>query len=243
MTSCLINLTSSAGDGTHGDFVIQFIPTIQLKGEQFEIALVSANIWYTWFNLSAAVGNVNFRYYNGAVWKTAAFTDGLYSLDRMNSFIKSIISANGDTAANFLLAGDNSTMKALITLNGGYQIDLSVSLLNKVLGFVSQIVTSTKSGENIVDITNSVDNLVIHCSSVDPSYSNDSGRASDIIGSFTPEGDPGSILAYTPRQLIYLPSNQREFSSVHMRVTDQLGRNVILNEPTSFTLHIRRMEM
>src|SRR5687768_8508109 len=77
--SYLLNISSDNKDTGQfsDDFTINFTPAIRIAGN-WELALVNATMWYSWYNISADYSNQPFRYFNNAVWKTITIAPGLY---------------------------------------------------------------------------------------------------------------------------------------------------------------------
>jgi len=74
-----------------------------------EIALSSVAIFYSWFNITAAYGNNTFQFIHPATLTqtyTATIPDGNYSIPDLNSFLQSVLIANGlyliDGSGNFV---------------------------------------------------------------------------------------------------------------------------------------------
>jgi hypothetical protein len=74
-----------------------------------EIAISSVSLYYCWFNITAAYGNNVFQFIHPAT-VTATYTvtipDGNYSIPELNSFLQSVLIANGlyliDGSGNFV---------------------------------------------------------------------------------------------------------------------------------------------
>ena len=65
-------LDSSSASGVSSNFTVQFNPPIKLGvTKTYELALISANIWYSWHNITAKKNK--FRYSpDGSVWVNLA---------------------------------------------------------------------------------------------------------------------------------------------------------------------------
>eukprot|EP00732_Lithocolla_globosa_P000007 Lithocolla_globosa_v1_NODE_1_length_16663_cov_42.954359.p7 type:complete len:248 gc:universal NODE_1_length_16663_cov_42.954359:5625-6368(+) len=229
---------------TSDDFTTLFTPQLILDkvGEQtWSVALESVNVWYTWFNINTGV-NDTIKYYNGSTWKTVVINPGIYALTDINAYLKAKILANGDDETKVNIAPNYNTLKCDITLTSGYQVDLqsSVSALHVLLGFDSQIVTTTKSGENAVDITAGVDSIAVHVDILDSSSYNN-GIASDVIYNFVANKAPGSLLEYTPRNLIFYKINTTAIQNIRVYFTAQDNTPISFNgESTTIVLILRK---
>ena len=89
----------------------------------------------------------------------------------------------------------------------------------------------------------SCDVLCIHCNIVGGSY--DNNMASDIIYSFNPASEPGSLISINPINPVYLPvSAQNDIQYITMKLTDQNGRLINLNgQHVNYLLHLRPRNM
>jgi hypothetical protein len=211
--------------------------------KNYEIALVSGSMWYSWYNVSQSqYGNAAWRYSvdSGATWNEHTVPDGLYSIDALNAYLSKTITADGNDPASLVLGANYSTFRCVITLGVGYQLDLTQSALNRIIGFNQQVLTATKEGENNVNITNDINSISIHCSCVDSNSSFLNNAPSDTVFSFVPRSGPSTLLDVRPLHLIYLPITTINLSSITISVTNQLNTVVDLNgEHSSFALHIR----
>lgn len=236
--SYLVNITSDSklsSETTH-NFSVTFSPNLQISGN-WSIALQSASLWYSWFNVSPDYGNQTFRYFNGTIWKNIIITSGLYSLDDLNAFIQNEMKTNGDYTAGspdvyyITLSPNYNTFKCQITVSNGYQVDLTVGNLYVILGFIPTIVTVSQQGVNNVNITNGVDRVLIHVDCATGSYSGSS--SSDVIYGFSANVSPSSLIEIVPFQLIYLPLNKSGYlNTIRVYITDQQNRLLNLNGET-----------
>jgi hypothetical protein len=245
--SYILHLDSQATGLRYGGKPIKFtLENLQLNlglDKQYEIALVSASMWYSWYNISETqYANATWRYSvdNGATWLEHVIPDGLYSIDYLNSYFQKTVTEDGNDPAYLILTANYSTFRCVITLGVNYQLDLSVSNLHKIIGFNQQILTVSKEGEGNVNITNDINSISIHCSCVDSNASFLNNQPTDTVFSFVPRSGPSTLLDVRPLHLIYLPITTRNLSSITISVTNQLNALVGLNgEHTSFVLHIQ----
>lgn len=243
-SSYLLKYDSSSITGSNpSDFRVHYNHFPLDRNSNYEIALVSANIWYSWFNISAANGNNTFRYHNGILWSAVqTITDGMYSISHINDFIQGRITSLGDTPESITIVGNFTTLKCDISISNNYQLDLSISTLHNILGFDSQILTTgVVSSANTVDITNGITSLSIHCSIAGGSYEN--SQSSDVIYSFSPNVSPGSLIQLHPNQLLYLPIIPKDsIQDIRFRLTEQSGKAIDLNgEHVNFILHLKKV--
>jgi hypothetical protein len=245
----LLNITSDdrqQGEETDS-FSLGFAPAISIPGN-WSLALESLSIWYSWHNISSDYGNQTFRYYNGSVWKNITITPGLYTIDDIDTFVKSAMKTNGDSTVdgdgndvfNIDLTPNYNTFKLRISVSGGYQVDLTVGNLYVIFGFTPIIVTTTQEGVNNVNITNSVNRILVHVDCVTGSYKG--STTSDILYSFNADSAPSSLLQIKPNRLIYLPIQKSGYLyNMRIKITDQQNRRLNLNgEEVSLSLVLKK---
>ena len=245
--SYILHLDSEADGLRFGskpeDFTLENLNLNLDSNKRYEIALLSASIWYSWFNISnTQYNNAVWRYSVdiGVTWIEHVIPDGLYGIDSLNEYFINTITADGNNPDFFKLEANYSTFRCIFTLNAGYQVDLTRSRLNELLGFNSQVLTATKQGEKNVNITNNINSISIHCSVVDSNSSFLNNQPTDAIYSFMPRSGPSTLLDVRPLHLTYLPITTKNLTSIRMSVTNQLNEIINLNgEHTSFVLHIR----
>jgi hypothetical protein len=241
--------SKTVSNSNPSDFSVHYNHFPLDRESDYSLALVSANIWYSWFNISVANGNNTFRYNNGTSWsQTQTIPDGMYSLSHINEYVQGRIAYLGDTSANISIVANYTTLKCDITCQNNYELDLqaSQSTLHNILGYNSQILSSTGNltivfnSENTVNITNDVNSLSLHCSIVGGSYEN--SQSSDVIYSFSPNVAPGSLIQLHPNQLLYLPVIPKDsIQNIRFRLTDQSGKSIDLNgEHVNFILHMKK---
>ena len=162
--------------------------------------------------------------------------NGIYGYDALNNLIKANIKLNGHNSDNFNLEFNNADYKVIITLLNNYQLDLSVSEINEILGFTKKVVTTTESGTLYPNITRSVDNIDIHCSLI--SDSKVIGRSSDILHTFS-IADLKSSFPFSIKEnnLKFHKINTRLIDHIRIYITNSLGYPLFLNnQPVDLVL-------
>lgn len=260
--SLLLKLDSStalsviSGEDQTDDFTIEFPSPINLAGSPYEMALIKLNLWYSWYNISSVKGNNILRYHNGALFRpNIIIPDGQYTLDQLNDLLHDEMKANGDFTVSAFgvdeydieITPNFATLRTNILITGvpSYQLDLTVSTLNLLLGWTSIIVTDANDGDgqNVANINDDINSIIAHCDVIAGNGSYSNSVKSDVLHSFVPNSIPGTNIDVDPQHKIYLPLNVREnqVSSIRVRITDNLDRRLDFNnEPVTWLLHIRR---
>lgn len=253
--SITLKLDSSSLDQQSDNFTINFSDPIILnttthenEKSKYEIALITADLWYSFSNISSELKNNTLRYYNGSVWRNLTLPNGNYQISDINDFLEVEMEKNddfgigdGDENIYYIKIGANIvTLKVEIEISNSYKLDLSTSKLNELMGFNQVIYDTSASSQNRVDITRGVNSLTIHCSIAGGSYDNSLG--SDILYTFVPLSGRGSSIHIEPNYPIYVSVRDEMYiNRIQMRITDQLGRKVNFNgEPVTYFLHIRK---
>lgn len=255
MSILLILDSSSLSVSDTGDFNVQYQPPIKLSDsldqEQWELALIKANLWYSWYNISASKGNNTFRYNNGVSWSgTITIPDGQYTIGQINSYLHDVMKANGDYTVvsgvdtfDIEIEPNYSTLRVKLTFTNSYQLDLSLSDLYLLLGGESTTYSTDGDLPNVANINDGINNLAIHCNIISGLRTYENAKRSDVIYTFVPDSVPGTNIDVNPVNKIYLPINVRnnQIENVNMRITDNSGNPIDFNgEPVSYLLHARR---
>jgi len=242
----LLKLTSPNRTNSHR--FTESYDHLSLPGDNetnYECALVSASVWYSWYNISTAFNNHKFNYKNTlGVSKHVFLPDGLYTITQIISLIETGITSNGDAVSNIAIVPNYNTGRIEITLDNGYEIDFTYAELYGILGYDAdtELAGDVKHiSPHVADITRNVNDISINCSLVSSSYSN--GYSSNVLYAFTPNKEPGMLLDVVPNQRVYSEINIKggeNINRISMFLTDNLGRDVDLNgEPVSYLLDIR----
>lgn len=252
MSNFVVMLDSSKTSQNSDNFQINFNQPIKFNGVPHEVGLRLLSTWFTWFNVSADYGNNIFKYSNdsGFTWETATIPSGNYSIDQLEDAIHQLMEANGDVTIDggtgvktydINLAPNYSTIRLYLELTNGFQVDFTAGKLNELLGFTSAVVTASSYGTSNVNITNSVNTMLLHCSLINGAGSYDNNISSDILFAFVPNVPPGANINITPVSITYIPIDRLDYiDRIQLRLTDQLGRRVNLNgEDLTAWLHIR----
>lgn len=249
--SILLTLDSTQVAGaTSDDFRVSYYAPIELGDANWEVGLVSANLWYSFYNIAAEYSNNTLEYSidSGANWTTITIPDGAYQITQIDAEIKRQMKDNGhfdNSDVNnpkyyISIEPDYPTSKVRIVItNPTYQVDLSTGSLHSLLGFAAAVVSSTSVGNTVADITRGLNTINIRCDVVDGSYNN--GLAGDIIYNFVPDTIPGGNISVVPNERIYIPvRRQTQIQNIRIYLADNQNRRVNLNgEPTTYLLHMR----
>ena len=127
-----------------------------------------------------------------------------------------------------------------VTLAENYQLDLTASNFNDLIGFDKKVLTSgTNIGVNVPNLSQDTDLLNVHCDLINDSLVD--GQDTDIIYSFsTSVLQPSYSFTLEPRRVTFNPVNKNYISSIRIYITDGKRRLVHLNgADTSFSLILK----
>lgn len=154
-----------------GDFTTWFRPTIKLdSNSSYYIGFNRIiSMFFTWTNVNAEYDNqkISFSKNNGNSWTDIDFPQGVWSYVEFNNYIKSktVEDGHGDKPNYPIsLAFDEPTFRVIITLDTGYQLDLTKSNFNKLIGFDKEILKDEQNvGKRVPNLSEDTDILNIHC--------------------------------------------------------------------------------
>ncbi len=240
----LIRLTSNPREKSH-DFTTRF-SNLRLDYDNsigYEVALINASLYYNYHNVSEYNGNNLFKYNNGTLDKVITIPDGIYTFTQLIDTIEDGITGEGDVKANLVIVTSNITGRVTISLLNSYTVSFSGTDLHTIFGFnKNQVLTgATNVGDHHADITNGVSSVSINSSLTNESYEN--GKNSDVIYTFSPSAEPGSLVNITPSQPVYIKTNLHGgdlLRQVRISIEDGLSRPVNLNnESVSILLDLK----
>lgn len=240
-------------DGSEFATVLYSPIAIPHNARYCKIGVQAANIWYTTPNISIALDNNTFAFFDGTVNQSITIPNGLYDLPQLASSIAILIDnipATIPSANLFDFFGDGSTQRVIITFkSAGLSIDWNASTLRTILGFRTTSPTTAPingsiAGEDTAKF-NQINSYLIHTDLIHtgiPVNSIDTAVISNVFIDVT----PGSLINYTP-QIIPTANGNELIGSVRSTIvsyiTDQKGRRVDTNgEVWNYTLMITYYE-
>ena len=233
-----------AGNGTPTNFTQNLSTPIYLNPEnRYLIYLKKFTFYNSVKNITAALNNNKIKYFDGFEWITFTFEDGAYNIDDMNRALYEyfedlnwLYDVNGVQTSPIYFEGFAAIDKIRVNLKPGYKIDFSEGRFCDRIGFYdTDLITANQTGGKTADITDH-DSLLIHCSLTSNSIVN--GNKSDVIENVPITVLPGSQQVYEPKHITYAVINTTNISSIQMRVTDQEGTEINLDDDVTYDLSI-----
>jgi hypothetical protein len=236
MSNKRITLDSTVANATEtANFAVRFSIPISLEGLKWNIALCKLTTYYSWYNISAAIGNNTFVYNNGSVDRTLTLEDGTYMFEELVSQIQDLMVALGDYTVvsgqnvfdiNFSLDPSDGFVTVLLT--NGYSIDFTDLDIRTIFGADSAIYNTSVTFPNPADIRNGVDTILVHLDTISGnSYLN--GNSSDVVYSFSPFVDANGIIDIEPSGPYVGVSCNNQIEQMRVYLTDQNNNPISLN--------------
>ena len=228
------------------DFTIKYTnPIILNSNRQYELGLDRiVSMSFTWFNITQELNNQKIRFSSdsGTNWTELIFNPGVWNYVDFNNFLKD--NTKTGTASNpsfpVTLEFDDTIFRTIITLAQNYQLDLTQSDFNDLIGFNKKIITNSENiGEYIPNLSQDREILNIHCDLISDSLVD--GDETDIIYSFsTSTLTPSYSFTQEPRRMQFNPVNKNMINKIRIYITDGKRRIIDLNHSdTSFSLVLR----
>lgn len=248
MTNIILKFDTSQISGYDGtSFEINYLDSINLYNKNHEIACLMLSTDNMWRNINSS--NNKFTYFNGTDWKDIIIPPGNYNLAEIEKALQDGFIAYGDFTQNAItgkksfsinLIPNYSTTKLYIELLNGYKIDFTTSKLNELFGFDSIIIDSSQYGTKIVDITNGLEEIQLHCSLVGGGSTRFNQNSSDVLISWVPNSPPsGKIYINHEDRRYHSMLENNAIRSVRFYITDQRNRPLNLYSNLIFEVHIR----
>jgi hypothetical protein len=226
-------------------FTTNFDSPLVLEGK-YEVALVNLETWYSFPNLDSSNNVLSYSNDAGTTWHEVRIPEGSYELKDLNEEIIQQMRMkkhyNELTNKPYIsITANVNTLRTELEITDNYKVDFRVqNSFNKILGFKNKVYhAGINTSESIVDIL-PVNSIFIALDLINGSYVN--GSKKNIIYSFFPNVEPGYKIVETPPNLVYLPVNKNEISSIEVAMTDQDGKLLNLRgEKLTIRLHIREL--
>ena len=205
------------------------------------------NMSFTWFNVNHDYGNQLIKYSSddGSTFHDITFPSGVWNYLEFDEHIKEITMKGtiNNPIYPISLEFDSTTFRVTVTLATNYQLDLTHSNFNDLIGFDKKVLKDAVNiGDRVPNLSQDTDILNIHCDLVNTSLVD--GDESDIIYTFsTSVLRPSYSFTLEPRRVTYNPVNKQQISSIRIYITDGKRRLINLNgADTSFSLILKRAE-
>ena len=237
------------GNNTPQNFTTKFNrPIILDSNSQYAVGLNQIiNMSFTWFNVNPSYANQLIKYSSdsGSTFHEITLPEGVWNYTDFNTHIKDITKIVKDGANNneypITLEFNETTFRVTVMLAKNYQLDLTASNFNELIGFKREVLKNAISiGSNVPNLSQDTDVLNIHCDLINESLVD--GQETDIIYSFsTSVLRPSYSFTLEPRRVTYNPTNKNIIDSIRIHITDGKRRLIDLNRAdTSLSLILKK---
>ena len=204
------------------------------------------NMSFTWFNINGGYKNqlIGYSKDSGSTFTNIPFPAGVWNYTKINEHIQKVTvikQANKEDEYPINLEFDDTTFRVIITIKENYQLDLTKSNFNELIGFDKKIIKDKVNiGQRVPNLSQDTDILNIHCDLVNTSLVD--GVESDIIYSFsTSVLRPSYSFTLEPTRITFNPLNKNTISSIRIHITDGKRRLINLNnQDVSFSLILKK---
>lgn len=124
MRTLVISQNNLIPDGFNNKFVYRFPNSVFFKDDY--IAVNSIHMYYSWFNITAELGNNVFIYIWGGVTYTINIADGLYEVSQLNQLLQFTFISNGHYLT---LNGQNVYFAELLVNTSRYATQMNTYLI------------------------------------------------------------------------------------------------------------------
>ena len=132
-----------------------------------------------------------------------------------------------------------STYRILIQIDNNYQLDVRNSKYGVLIGFSEKIVNKTETGDDLPNITNSIDMIYINTDAFTNSILN--GVNTNTLTVITNDNLTRSFpFTFEPKRLLFNEVSRLNISEMRFYITDSLGRPIGLNKIDCFMTLILR---
>ena len=238
------------GNNTPQNFTTKFNrPIILDSNYQYAVGLNKIiNMSLTWFNVNPSYKNQLIKYSSdsGSTFEEITFPAGVWNYTKFNTHIKDITKIVKDGANNneypITLEFNETTFRVTVMLAKNYQLDLTASNFNELIGFKKEVLKNEiNTGSNVPNRSQDTDILNIHCDLINDSLVD--GKETDIIYSSSASVlQPSYSFTLEPMRVTYNPTNKNIIDSIRIHITDGKRRLIDLNgTETSFLLLLKKI--
>ena len=173
----------------------------------------------------------------------------MYTYSDLNDYIHQYMKKKGHVTTTFRykeadqyhihLSFILSMYRILIQIDNNYQLDLKNSKFGELIGFSEKIVDKTETGDDLPNITNSIDMIYINADAITNSILN--GVNTNTLAVIPTDNLTRSFpFTFEPKRLLFNEVSQLNISQMRFYITDSLGRPIGLNKIIWFMTLILR---
>lgn len=219
-------------------FLNKFNAPIHLdEDNEYEIALVSFDMFYCIPNLTKENNTFKYSYNSGTSWEKTLIQEGCYTLENLYNEIKRVINIF-DNKMPFSFDAKTSNLKTVVNITDpNFQIDFKYrKSFGHMLGFSSVLKHGYNESKHSINML--INRIFIKTNLAELSWYND--KPFPFLYNFFPNVLPGEKIIENPNPLIYHHLNNKSLQHVEISLVDENGKEIDLNgETVTIELHIR----
>ena len=180
-------------------------------------------------------------------WHDLTIPEGMYEVRDLSDCINKLV-VNGTEVPKFgeknvpkilEIGVDRNTFHCVVTLQPGVEIDFSGSKLHELLGLEPKVYSSNEKGKTCINITRGVNDIMIRCNLVEREFQYE---YKDVLFDMLP-GTPGNAIMHEIENPIeFYKCKNRNIRSINIKITDQKGKLLLLNESAQIKLIFKHVE-
>ena len=212
---------------------------IQLDpSRNYKLGLLSFSVFNNIQNIIEGENTLKYSDDNGTTWKTKTIQPGSYEISQLNN----ALNIKTEDIFNIEFKPNISINRVELKLTTNYQVDFTTNNnFREILGFNSEIYTTSTTAQHKANIENNVTEILIKCNIITGGYLNN--QVEQILYSLPAYSIPiGFKLIKEPNKPVYLPLNTHTINNITLDITDQSGN--LLNfggEEISIRLHLKQV--
>ena len=241
---------------TSHDLHVKIDPLLRLDfNKDYVIALRSASIPYTFYNISADIGNNTLMYNNAQTDIHVTIPDGAWEISDIESYLHYVMNGNGNFSTNtdtlqeeydIELQINYARLRSVFTCTNNYSVSLTSNLSYKLgwgpYGGTPIVITGNQANEDTLSTyipkIERTDRMFIRCNLAGGSLN---GQAEDVLYSCPlTSGETGTSLTFQEGSVpVYVPLKTKIVDHIDLRLTDAFGNLLDINgESTEYVIEI-----
>lgn len=204
-----------------------YYPPLHLREDSdYYLGLIGLHTYYTIPNVDESNNTFDFVY-NGNNY-SLTIAPGSYEITDIEKYLQQKLAeifVGENYKQEFIsLKPNNNTLKCVI--KSIFKIDFTPkNTIGRILGFSSRKLSPGQIHESDIPVQIvKVTSIRVECNIIGGTYYND--KLSHTLFEFSPNVDPGFAINIEPRNIIYLPVNNRYIDNITIRLLDQNGKPV-----------------
>ena len=210
----------------------------------------TASLWHTSPNISEDKKNNTFSYLiEGVAQPPIVIETGLYSLTSLDAYLTREFESRNLSGDTVNITGNDSTQKAVLTLNANVQVDFTNTLLRNLLGFGPSIYPAEpvptdkylQTGTNLAGF-NTINAFTIRSDIVSAGVPINNSGLNLLAVIQIPSGSVGRQINYTPMHPTKISASElrgKRKSTFNLTMCDQSGIPVRQTEDWSILVTLR----